>query len=250
MSPQNEFMNKDVLGIALRDHFKGKTSEQLITYMKLNGYDEWIEDELPLQYLFREYSDMPFIEQRALDLCRGKVLDVGCGAGSHALYLQNKEVDVTGLDQSKGAIAVCRLRGLQNRVLKQLDDYRGTKFDTLLLLMNGIGLAGRMEQLDQFFQKLKTLLAPGGQVLIDSSDIIYMYEEDEDGGFLVPDNDIYYGEVIFKMEYKGQESAPFHWLYLDFKSLQKAAGDNGFSCELVSYGEHYDYLARLSLEKE
>ncbi len=238
-------MNKDVLGTALRDHFKGNTGDPLITYMKLNGYEEWIEDELPLEYLFRDFDGMPAIEQRALELCRGKVLDIGSGAGSHALYLQEKGMDVTGLDQSSGAIAVSRLRGLKKRALAELKDYSGTKFDTLLLLMNGIGLAGRMEEVDAFLQKLKSLLAPGGQVLIDSSDIIYMYEEDVDGGFLVPDNDIYYGEVIFKMEYKGQESAPFHWLYLDFRSLERAAKANGFICELVSYGEHYDYLARL-----
>ena len=237
-------MQKDILGTALLDYQRGNYTEDIKTYSSLEE-----EDIMPLPYLFRGFEQMPFIEQKALSLCRGTILDIGCGAGSHALYLQNKGLKTTGLDFSPGAIAVCQQRGLQNTHLGDFFDLKGVSFDTILLLMNGIGIAGELKNLDVFLNKLKSLLNPDGQILLDSSDIIYMYESDEDGGFWIPDDLSYYGEVQFKMEYKKQKSNPFNWLYLDYNTLQRAALYHDLYCELVSEGEHYDYLARLSLKK-
>ncbi len=234
-------MNEDILGTALLDYQKGNYSEDIITYSSLNE-----EDVLPLPYMFREFKGMPDLEQKALSLCSGKVLDVGCGAGSHALYLQNMGISVTGLDASKGAIEVSKLRGLKNAIHGNLEDYQGQQFDTILVLMNGVGLAGTLNGLEQFFTKLKSLLKDNGQILLDSSDIIYMFENDEDGGYWIPDNVNYYGEVSFSMEYKKQKSQSFPWLYVDYNTLQRAASYNNLTCELVMEGEHYDYLARLT----
>tara|TARA_R110001606_G_scaffold73_5_gene263 strand:+ start:197 stop:910 length:714 start_codon:yes stop_codon:yes gene_type:complete len=234
-------LNEDILGTALLDYQKGNYSEDIITYSSLNE-----EDVLPLPYMFREFKDMPEIEQKALSLCSGKVLDVGCGAGSHALYLQNMGISVTGLDASKGAIEVSKLRGLKNAIYGNLEDYQGQQYDTILILMNGVGLAGTLNGLEQFFTKLKSLLKDNGQILLDSSDIIYMFENDEDGGYWIPDNVNYYGEVSFSMEYKKQKSQSFPWLYVDYNTLQRAASYNNLTCELVMEGEHYDYLARLT----
>ena len=234
-------MNEDILGTALLDYQKGNYSEDIITYSSLNE-----EDVLPLPYMFREFKDMPEIEQKALSLCSGKVLDVGCGAGSHALYLQNMGLSVTGLDASKGAIEVSKLRGLKNAIYGNLEDYQGQQYDTILILMNGVGLAGTLNGLEQFFTKLKSLLKNNGQILLDSSDIIYMFENDEDGGYWIPDNVNYYGEVSFSMEYKKQKSQSFPWLYVDYNTLQRAASYNNLTCKLVMEGEHYDYLARLT----
>ncbi|WP_282179227.1 class I SAM-dependent methyltransferase [Maribacter stanieri] len=234
-------LNEDILGTALLDYQKGNYSEDIITYSSLNE-----EDVLPLPYMFREFKGMPDLEQKALSLCSGKVLDVGCGAGSHALYLQNMGISVTGLDASKGAIEVSKLRGLKNAIHGNLEDYQGQQFDTILVLMNGVGLAGTLNGLEQFFTKLKSLLKDNGQILLDSSDIIYMFENDEDGGYWIPDNVNYYGEVSFSMEYKKQKSQSFPWLYVDYNTLQRAASYNNLTCELVMEGEHYDYLARLT----
>ena len=234
-------MNEDILGTALLDYQKGNYSEDIITYSSLNE-----EDVLPLPYMFREFKGMPDLEQKALSLCSGKVLDVGCGAGSHALYLQNMGISVTGLDASKGAIEVSKLRGLKNAIHGNLEDYQGQQFDTILVLMNGVGLAGTLNGLEQFFTKLKSLLKDNGQILLDSSDIIYMFENDEDGGYWIPDNVNYYGEVSFSMEYKKQKSQSFPWLYVDYNTLQRAASYNNLTCELVMEGEHYDYLSRLT----
>jgi SAM-dependent methyltransferase len=194
---------------------------------------------------------MPLLEQRALGLCRGNILDIGCGAGNHALHLQKRGLNVTGLDISGGATETCRLRGLKKVVNASIYDIDGMSFDTLLLLMNGIGIAGSLPLLDGFLIRLKSLLKPGGQILLDSTDIIYKFDPDdhnparreyEDG---IRHYDNYYGEVTFIMEYKGTKGNPFQWLYLDYGTLKEAVSRNNLSCELVTEGDHYDYLARL-----
>jgi cyclopropane fatty-acyl-phospholipid synthase-like methyltransferase len=179
-------------------------------------------------------------------LAKGKILDVGCGAGSHSLYLQNKEgAEVTAIDISENAIQACALRGIKNVHVQDILKMDETeKFDTILLLMNGTGIFGKLDQVSQYLTKLRSLLNENGQILIDSSDIIYMFDEDEDGGKWIPGS-AYYGEISFTISYKGEKETPFPWLYLDYNTLQNAALDNGFQCELILEGEHYDYLARL-----
>jgi SAM-dependent methyltransferase len=231
----------DVLGEAILDYQKGNYTEDIITFSSVAD-----EDTMPLPYLFRDFSAMPIIEQKALKLCKGKVLDIGSGAGSHSLYLQKKRIDVMALDSSKGAIETCKLRGIKNCIHSDIYGFNDQKFDTLLLLMNGIGIVGLLNGLDKFFNHLKTLLQPGGQILLDSSDIIYMFEEDQDGGRWLPAGSNYYGEVVYTMSYKGKKSKPFSWLYLDANTLKNAANANHLNCEIVSVGEHFDYLARLT----
>ncbi|WP_026706123.1 class I SAM-dependent methyltransferase [Flavobacterium soli] len=233
---------KDLFGKAILDYQTNNTPEDLITETSISE-----EDEMSVAYLFRSFEEMPSIEQKALELSKGKVLDIGCGAGSHSLYLQNKKnLDVTSIDISANAIECCQLRGLKNAVaMDVLDlDSATNKFDTILLLMNGTGIFGTLNKTPLFLQKLKSLLNPGGQILIDSSDIIYMFDEDEDGGKWIPSNN-YYGEVTFTVTYKKEREDTFEWLYLDYNTLQNACFDNGLKCELISEGEHFDYLAKL-----
>ncbi len=232
------------MGTALLDFYTGNYTKDITTYSSL---DE--EDVLPLPYLFRNYKQMPELEKKALKLCKGSVLDIGCGAGSHSLYLQGNGFKVSCLDQSEGAITVCKARGVKNYHKGDILNFDLGSFDTLLILMNGIGIAGKLKHINIFLKKLKSLLNPGGQILLDSSDIIYMFDSDEDGGHWVQEGESYYGEVRFTMEYKNLKSDEFPWLYLDFNTLQRAANLNGLSCELVVKGEHYDYLARLYVTK-
>lgn len=239
-------MEHDVFGKALLEYHQGFTAARLTTYLKLPGYSRPIKDVLPVSYLFRGFSEMPELEKKALGHCRGKILDIGCGAGSHSLFLQQQGLDITALDVSGLAVQTCRARGLRKVVQSRLQDYHGIKFDTLLLLMNGIGVAGHLSDLHGFLDHLKTLLDRKGQVLLDSSDIKYMYQDDEDSSFHIPAGPPYYGEGWFVVEYKGEKSHQFPWLYLDYPRLEKAAASRGMKCDLLCPGEHYDYLARLS----
>lgn len=231
---------KDLFGNALLDYQNGNYSEDIITSTNISD-----EDVLPLPYLFREYKDMPKIEQKALKLCKGDILDVGCGSGSHSLYLQSKGYKVKAIDVSKGAIEVSKLRGvLHAEVLNILDETE--TFDTILLLMNGTGIFQELTQVSKYLSQLKTLLKPGGQILIDSSDIKYMYE-DEDGGFWMDMNAGYYGELDYFLSYKGEKESPMKWLYLDFETLKLACETVGLTCEISMEGEHFDYLARITI---
>ncbi len=229
-------MATDIFGKALIDYQNNDYTEDIRTFSSL---DE--EDTMPLPYLFRSYQEMPLLEKKALALCTGTVLDIGCGAGSHSVHLQSLGVDVTALDRSQGAIETCKARGISQTILGDVRQYDAKKFDTLLLLMNGIGIVGGHQNLNAFLEKLKQLLRPKGQILVDSSDIIYMFNDDDE----LPTAH-YYGEVQFQMDYKGQKSAPFTWLYLKYEDLKKAAEIQNLRCELIVEGEHYDYLARLS----
>ncbi len=231
----------DLFGKAILDYQTGNSPEDLVTETTISE-----ADDMSVDYLFRSFNEMPKLEKKALQLSKGKVLDVGCGAGSHALYLQEKGFDVTAIDISVNAIKACELRGLKDaRVLNVLDVETDT-FDTILLLMNGTGIFGTLSETSKYLQKLKSLLTPTGQILIDSSDIIYMFDEDEDGSYLVP-ADGYYGELTFTVSYKGETEEQFPWLYLDYNTLQNAAHATGLECELVQEGKHYDYLAKLFL---
>ncbi len=229
---------KDIFGKALLDYFSGDFTVNIVTSTNISD-----DDELPLAYLFREYKDMSKLEQKALHLAKGKVLDVGCGAGSHSLYLQNKGLDVKAIDVSEGAVEVTQKRGVKNASLTSILDETET-FDTILLMMNGTGIFQELSKTPHYLKHLKSLLNPDGQILIDSTDIKYMYEDD-DGGYWQDMHANYYGELDYLLSYKGEEAPLTTWLYLDFNTLLTACKSVGLNCELVMEGEHYDYLARI-----
>ena len=204
------------------------------------------EDTLAPSYFFRDFEQCPALEQTALKLAHGRVLDVGAGAGSHSLYLQNQGLDVTALDISPHSVEVMKKRGLAKVRLANFYDLPQESFDTLLLLMNGIGLVQTLDGFEAFFLKARTLLAPKGQILLDSSDLIYMFEQ-EDGSYLIDLNDKYHGEVAFNLAYKNITGQSFNWLYVAEDLLQDAAEEHGFNCEIIQQGPHYDYLAKLTL---
>jgi 2-polyprenyl-3-methyl-5-hydroxy-6-metoxy-1,4-benzoquinol methylase len=234
---------KDLFGKAILDFQTNNSPEDLITETTISE-----EDEMSVAYLFRSYDEMPNLEQKALQLATGRVLDVGCGAGSHSLTLQNdRNLEVTSIDISQNAIQACMLRGLKKAKVQDVMTLENEKFDTILLLMNGAGMCGRLKNIPNFLLKLKSLLNPGGQILLDSSDIIYMFDDDEDGGKWIPSNNNYYGEIVFNISYKGEKEKPFDWMFIDYNTLQNAAFANGLQCELIMEGEHYDYLAKLSI---
>ncbi|MCR4602527.1 MAG: class I SAM-dependent methyltransferase [Prevotella sp.] len=243
---------KDPMGSAIRDYMvqKGRSADRLRVFSPM--FDE---DEIPVDTLFRGYDEMPRIEQRALDMARGRILDVGAGAGCHALVLQQRRLDVTAIDISPLAVETMNCRGIMKayeqdffRLGSQHDGARGLQYDTILMLMNGIGMVGTLQRLPAFFLLLDNILAPDGQLLCDSSDISYVFE-DENGNIDYPDTGLYYGELSYRMQYKDTIGEPFDWLYIDADTLREKAAENGYDVEVVAEGEHYDYLACLTRQK-
>lgn len=230
----------DPMGAAIRDFYETGKAARLRVFA--TGFDE---DELPVATLFRKEDDMPMLEKQALSLCKGHVLDVGAGAGCHSLALQAKGMQVTAIDISPNSVEVMRQRGVKVALESDLYDecFMG-QYDTVLMLMNGSGIIGRLEGISKFFHRMKQLLAPEGFILMDSSDLRYIFEN-EDGSLDIDLNDGYYGEMNYQMQYKGIKGEPFDWLYVDFSTLSYYAEQNGFVAELVAEGEHYDYLVRL-----
>ncbi|WP_312923696.1 class I SAM-dependent methyltransferase [Empedobacter brevis] len=233
---------KDLFGQAILDYQTNNSPEDLYTETSISELDV-----MPINYLFRDYDEMPLLEQKALDLTKGKTLDVGCGAGSHSLYLQGKEVEVSAIDISPMAIEACRLRGLKNvNVQNFLELDETEKFDTILFLMNGTGIFQNLVLINVFLDKIKQLLTENGQVLIDGTDIIYMFDEDEDGGKWIPSNGNYYGELDFTVHYKGEQEETIQWLYLDFDTLKNACNYHQLKCVKVKTEED-SYLAKITL---
>ena len=230
---------KDAMGKAIADFYKGRCDGKLRVLSPM-----FEEDEIPLTTLFRSFRDMPKIEQKALKMAKGKILDVGAGSGCHALWLQEKGLDVTAIDISPYSIETMKERGLAN-VLEQDFFTLKEKYDTILMLMNGIGIVGTLNRLPDFFKHIDKILEQDGQLLCDSSDLCYLYD-DKDGIVELMNSDKYYGELEYTMCYNEVEGDPFQWLYIDANTLRTYAEAHGFKMEIVRRGEHYDYLARIT----
>lgn len=231
---------KDPLGCALLDYQKtGKTDTPLLAICDIAD-----DDEIPVPQFFRTYPQMPKLEQLALQYSRGRVLDIGAGAGSHSLALQALGLEVVALDVSPGAVAVMRSRGVSSVFHADAFHWEKGGFDTLLLMMNGIGLVGDLKGLDVFLLKAQTWLSQEGQILLDSSDLAYLFAE-EDGVLKIDPSEPFMGEAHFHMKYGRVRGAPFKWLYLDVSLLQEHAEAYGYDCELLYENERHEYLARL-----
>lgn len=231
----------DPMGAAIADfHRAGRPCGRLRVFSP-----DFDEDEIPVATLFRTPEEMPALEQQALRMARGRVLDVGAGAGCHALALQKQGLATVAIDISPLSVATMRQRGVCDA--REQDFWRvRERFDTVLMLMNGIGIVGKLSELPRFFEHLRQILSEGGQVLIDSSDIRYVFEA-EDGSLLLPPGSGYYGELEYQMQYKRVRGATFPWLYIDFATLEAQASACGIRAELLAEGDHYDYLARLTV---
>lgn len=234
---------KDPMGTAIADYHRTGRAGTLRVFSS-----QFEEDEIPVAQLFRTYDEMPPIEQQALTLAQGHILDVGAGSGCHALALQKLGKKVTAIDISELSVNVMCERGVDDaRAIDLYDEHLAETYDTILLLMNGSGIIGNMEGMERFFMRMKQLLRPGGCIYMDSSDLKYLFEE-EDGSFVIDIAGDYYGLVYFRMQYKQVKGEAFDWLYIDFETLTFYAEQYGFSTELICEGEHYDYLAKIFLK--
>lgn len=234
--------DKDPMGAAIADYQKRGKAAKLRVFSSF--FDE---DEIPVSQLFRSFEEMPPLEKTALQMATGKILDCGAGSGCHSLALQNMGKEVQAIDISPLSVETMQQRGVkQASQINLFDKHFIEKFDTILMLMNGSGIIGKLAYMPLFFNKMKQILTPGGCIYMDSSDLRYLFEE-EDGSIDIDLAGDYYGEVDFQMQYKQIKGESFDWLYIDFQTLKLYATQSGFTVELIEEGEHYDYLARLSL---
>ena len=241
--------NGDPMGAAIYDYHRNGRAGTLVVMSS-----QFEDDEIPVEELFRGIEDMPDLERLALESATGDILDVGAGSGCHSLALKEMGKKSVAIDISPLSVEVMKERGLEAYQINFYDESFVRKFDTVLMLMNGTGIIGNIGNIPTFFSRIRELLNPGGSVLIDSSDLRYLFEE-EDGSIMIDLADEYYGQLDYKMKYvdavdtdlEGVEGETFDWLYLDFNTLAYYAEENGFTAELIAEGEHYDYLAKLTL---
>jgi cyclopropane fatty-acyl-phospholipid synthase-like methyltransferase len=230
----------DPIGRAVHNYYFKQENQPVVIYT-----DDFDPDEVSPSYFFRTFDEMPPLEQLALKKAGGRILDIGACAGCHSIYLRQQQYEVTSLEQSALCCEVMKDRGLPNVVQADLFQFQGQRFDTLLLLMNGTGIAGKFDNFQAFLKQLKNLLTPEGCILIDSSDLIYLYME-EDGSACIDINaSTYYGEMTYQVEYDGKKGEPFPWLYLDQENLRREVERAGLKIESIDEGDHYDYLATI-----
>jgi SAM-dependent methyltransferase len=241
---ENQSMNEifdDPIGRAVYDFHFNSVNQPIIVHS-----DDFDDDTIEPSYLFRTYKQMPALEKKAMSLCSGKILDIGACAGTHSLYLQEKGFDVTSIETSALCCEVLKTRNIRNVIQQDIYKFTNQTFDTILLLMNGTGIAGSLTGLEVLLHHLKTLLNPGGQILIDSSDLIYLFEE-EDGSTVIDISAYkYYGELTFQTEYKTWISQPFSWLFVDLNNLENVVEKNELKLKKIFRGQHYDYLAQIT----
>ncbi len=232
----------EILGCALSAYYAGDSSAEIIIHSP-----EFDPDHQPVSHYFRGYNEMPEIEREAINLSRGTILDIGAGAGSHCLELQKFGLSITALELSSAACQIMKKRGVKNVLNRDVFDPAPGKFDTLLMLMNGIGIVHSIEGLSLFLKHIKGYLNPGGQLLFDSANLIYLISDDETCEILRMQDQRYFGEIEFVMEFNGKKSDSFYWLYVDFDTLCQYAEKEGFKPELIMQDQNFQYLARLSI---
>lgn len=225
--------DNDAVGHAFYDYYKQGKASTLWCNIKGVG-----DDIVPIEYFFRSYTDMPEIEKTALSLCSGRILDVGAGSGCHTLALQEQGKDVTAIDISPLCVKTMALRGVHKVFL--MDFFSVTdRYDTVLLLMNGLGIAKRIDLLPLLFKQLDAIMNPQGQLLCSSFDICDVNDAD-------CNNREFYQEVQYQMRYKNVIGEPFDWFSIGVGKLRQITEANGFSMTVVKQGEEYEYLARIT----
>jgi len=227
------------LGRALADVHAGDLGATL--YVRS---DLWEDESVPATDYYRPLTvPLPDLERRALAACRGRVLDAGAGAGRHALELQRTGLEVVAVDISPDAVAVMRDRGVRDARVGDVFDLAGERFDTVLMLMHGLGVVGTLANLDRFLRQLVGLLAADGQLIADSADLAAAVDDLAVEDFT---HAAYPGEVEFQVTYRGLDGRAYPWLFVDPGTLAEAADAAGLTCDVLARGARGSYLARLT----
>ena len=241
-------MNADApepFGLALLDYFQGNASAELVIHR-----DDGVDATLPASHFFRGPDGFSSIDNAALALCQGRVLDVGAGSGPHSLALQTKGFSVTAIDVSRHAVEIMSQRGVKDVHCANVFDFAGGPFDTLLMMGHGIGMVETIAGLDRFLEHARGLVAEGGRIVADSIDVrktddpshLAYHEANRKAGR-------YFGEIRLHFEHQGKLGPPCGWLHVDAETLAEHAGQAGWGFELIADEPSGDYLARLTKER-
>jgi SAM-dependent methyltransferase len=205
-------------------------------------------DALPVSWFFRDPDDFPEMERVALDLCRDRILDLGAGAGCHALALQERGHRVCAVEILPELVELLRRRGVVDARAGSVFDPPAGRWDTVLMLMNGWGLPETLSGLERFLAGLDQIVAPGGRLIADSTDMRSIATDwrREDGIRLaLRDDGRYVGEIQFQLEFEGERGDPFSQLYVDPDTLSALARRAGWEIAIEAHGPNGAYLSSL-----
>lgn len=121
---------------------------------------------------FLDYEDWAPYAKKAMEFVKGRVLDVGCGAGRCSLYLQKKGFEVTGIDNSPLAMKVCKMRGLKKARLIAVEDlnFKPNSFDTIIMMGNNFGLLGSFAKAQRLLKKFHSFTSGNAMIIADTRD--------------------------------------------------------------------------------
>lgn len=160
--------NNDAFGKHLLAQYEAKLKGEPTVAEIVERDDNYVDYGSTAGMYFSDYEDWSEIEQQAVDQTKGRVVDIGCGAGRHSLYLQEKGFDITAIDNSAGAIEVCKLRGLEKVFvysIDEIDKFEPNSFDTILMLGNNFGLFGDPENAKILLKKMHKITPPNAQII-------------------------------------------------------------------------------------
>ena len=228
-------------GMALLDYFNGDKEARVTMHR-----DDGAHYELPVSIFFQEEPQFSTIEQKALALCRGKILDVGAGTGKHSLVLLKKGFTVDSVDISPEAVEIMTKRGIKHARCSNIFDFREGRYDTILMLLHGVGMVETLDGFRRFLNHAENLLNPKGIILFDTLDV----RVTEDPGNLAyqeknKKQNRYIGEIHLQFEYKGEMGSPHSWLHLDPDTLEDEVSKQGWQKEIIHREPWGDYLAKL-----
>lgn len=196
---------------------------------------------------FSEYRQWSPLEKRAVKLAKGRVLDVGCGAGRHALYLQEKGSDVTGIDNSPGAIKVCKLRGLKKamvRPIDEIDKFKVNSFDTIQMFGNNFGLFGNRKNARKILKKMARITSPEARIIAET---LNPYKTDN--SFHLPylranrRRGRMGGQIKMRVRFGKTIGEWFDYLFVSPVEMQEIIGDSDWQIEEFLDAQEANYIA-------
>jgi len=231
----------DVFGQMLIDASAGIDVREIV-----EREDHFLVSGLPVSRYLTSYKEWPLVQQKAITLAKGRVLDIGCGAGRHSLYLQENGFDVTGLDISPKAIQLCRERGLKKTVLMSIDRISISlgKFDTILLLENNFGLLENSAKAKRLLGKFYLATSETGRIIAQSSDPYTSQDPDTlDYQKTNRANNRMSGQLKMRLRYRRLISSWFDYLLVSKGEMREILKGTGWKVRRFLEFDHWSYVA-------